>query len=336
MGKDNLFLGFGRGKLGDIVFSRTNGEQVFRTRNRSPKNPRTILQLSQRVIMKTVSLGYSMLQDICNHSFQGLQEGTPNQSRFARLNVAKIRAQITAEHPDWQEEDLLNSALTNFNYKSMSLAVWRAFQVSEGTLPNQHVVFDNSVFQLQFPVAQTGLTAATLTYQQVVDGLGLERGDQLTFLLLSIDDREDLELEHSVFNSFLYARVILEPDDGDMSSLFFGDGGAINKPNGRNEGNLTLTFTPAASTAPDYFTPSVEGISSDAGKINSLAAVAVIASRQSGGIWQRSTQSLVLRPTTSSISGHLTWDHDIAYLGDAIQSYMTARNSSLYLNQANF
>lgn len=336
MGKDNLFLGFGRGKLGDIVFSRTNGEQVFRTRNRSPKNPRTVLQLTQRIIMKTASLGYSMMQEICNHSFQGLQEGTPNQSRFARLNVAKIRAQITEEYPDWQESDLAGSVLDNFNDKSSSLAVYRDFVVSEGTMPNMHVVFANSVYQLQFPVAQAGLTAATLTYQQVVDGLGLSRGDQLTFLLLSIDDRDDEDIDDSHFNSFYFARVILEPNDGDMSSLFFGDGGAINKPNGRNEGNLTLTFTPAASTVPDYFTPAIDGITNDANKINSLAAVAVIASRMSGGVWQRSTQSLVLRPYRSDVPGHLIWDHGTAALGDAIDSYTVSRNSSLYLNQANF
>ena len=28
MSKGNLFLGFGRGKVGDVVFSRLNGEQV--------------------------------------------------------------------------------------------------------------------------------------------------------------------------------------------------------------------------------------------------------------------------------------------------------------------
>lgn len=332
MGKDNLFLGFGRGKLGDVVFSRTNGEQVFRARNRSPKNPRTALQLTQRVVMKTVSLGYSLLQDICNHSFQGLQEGTMNQSRFAKLNVQKIRAQISREYPDWNEQDLLSSSLSNFSPKSGSLAVYRDFQVSEGSLPTMDCVFDNSAFCLQFPVAEEALTAATLTYAQVATGLGLQRGDQITFLQLSIDDTESEE-EVFEFNSFRYARIILEPSDGDMSSPFFNDG-AINKPNPSNEGSVALTFTPAASSKPDYFTFLLDGIVAAAGNINSSAAAAVIASRLSGGIWQRSTQSLVLRPSDVAVTGHLSWDHSVGYLGDAIQSFMTSKNSSLYLNQS--
>ena len=47
MSKGNLFLGFGRGKVGVVVFSRLNGEQVTRARNRSPRKPKYPLQLLQ-------------------------------------------------------------------------------------------------------------------------------------------------------------------------------------------------------------------------------------------------------------------------------------------------
>lgn len=51
MAKGNMLLGYARGKVGSLVFSRRKGEQVTRPRNFSPANPRTLAQLSQRVKM---------------------------------------------------------------------------------------------------------------------------------------------------------------------------------------------------------------------------------------------------------------------------------------------
>lgn len=329
MAKDNIFLGFGRGKIGDIVMYRANGTQVTRARNRSPKNPQTPLQLLQRVILKTSAGAYSMLQEITNHSFQGLAEGTPSQSRFTELNVKYFRTLLKEEIESGVAEEILASNKTNFASKATSLPEMNPYVVSEGSMGSQSVQFVGGLFSLMFVVPQAGATAATLTYQQVVDGLGLTRGDQITFLCLSTDDSEGT----GKFNGFRYARVILEPSDGDMSSTFFADG-AINKPNGRNEGNISLSFVPVADEVPAHLTFSIEGIDTAAAKVNSVAAATVIASRLVGGTWQRSKQSLVMRPDTVSVAGHLQWEWGIDYLADAIASYMTMTESSLYLNQA--
>lgn len=329
MAKDNIFLGFGRGKIGDIVMYRANGTQVTRARNRSPKNPQTPLQLLQRVILKTSAGAYSMLQEITNHSFQGLAEGTPSQSRFTELNVKYFRTLLKEEIESGVAEEILASLKTNFASKATSLPEMNPYVVSEGSMGSQMVQFVGGLFGLMFVVPQAGATAATLTYQQVVDGLGLTRGDQVTFLCLSTDDSEGT----GKFNGFRYARVILEPSDGDMSSTFFAEG-AINKPNARNEGIISLAFVPVAGEVPAHLTFSIEGIDSAAGKVNSVAASTVIASRLVGGTWQRSKQSLVMRPDTVSVAGHLQWEWGIDYLADAIASYMTMTESSLYLNQA--
>lgn len=329
MAKDNIFLGFGRGKIGDIVMYRANGTQVTRARNRSPKNPQTPLQLLQRVILKTSAGAYSMLQEITNHSFQGLAEGTPSQSRFTELNVKYFRTLLKDEIESGVAEEILASNKTNFASKSTSLPEMNPYVVSEGSMGSQMVQFVGGLFGLMFVVPQTGATAATLTYQQVVDGLGLNRGDQITFLCLSTDDAEGT----GKFNGFRYARVILEPSDGDMSSTFFADG-IINKPNARNEGNVSLAFVVASGEVPAHLTFSIEGIDTAASKVNSVAAATVIASRLVGGTWQRSKQSLVMRPDTISVTGHLQWEWGIDFLADAIASYMTMTESSLYLNQA--
>ena len=89
-----MLQGMARGKVGDIVFSRLNGEQISRVRNRNPKNPRTNAQLYQRAIMATVMQAYSAGKEIFDHSFQGKSVGAANQRRFMSLNAKKLRDQI--------------------------------------------------------------------------------------------------------------------------------------------------------------------------------------------------------------------------------------------------
>lgn len=333
MAKDNIFLGFGRGKLGDLVMYRANGTQITRARNRSPRNPQTPLQLLQRVCMKTCATAYSLLQDITNHSFQGRMEGTQSQSRFTELNIKYFRGLLAEEIESGDPLAILSSMKTNFATKASSLPEFNPYEVSEGSMNTQRVQFMNGLFGLCFKVPQAGAAAETLTYQQVVDGLGLSRGDQLTFLLLSVDDSGESEIALGQFNGFRYSRVILEPNDGDMASLFLSNG-TVNKPNARNEGNISLAFVAASGDVPAHLTFSIEGMSTAAYLVNSVGAAAVISSRLSGGIWQRSSQALVLRPTALTVSGHLQFAHNVDSLAAAIASYMTMTESSLYLNQA--
>lgn len=331
MAKGNIFLGFGRGKVGDIVLSRQNGEQVTRARNRSPKNPRTPLQLLQRVVMATASGAYSLMQEITDHSFQGEQVGTQNQSRFIRRNVALLRATLAEEINAGDEQTITSSAKANFSVKGSSLPEMNPYQVSEGTLLPSQTIFADSLFGLRVPGIAS--TAVAPTYQQVVDGLGLQRGDQLTFLVLSTNDTEDGGEEvQSTFNGFAFARVILDPANGDMSSSFLTTN-AVNSPNERNEGNITLTWAQVDGIG-TVLQFSIPGINTASGTASTVAAASVIVSRQAGGVWQRSTQYLVIRPSALSTPGHLEFDAETHYLGDAVLSYMQEVSSSLYLNQA--
>lgn len=326
MSKGNLFLGFARGKVGDVVFSRNSGEQVARARNRSPKNPQSALQMLQRVCMKTSSSAFSMMQAICNHSYQGRQEGTPCQSRFTELNVAQMRRQLRDLIEQGDPVDILESIESNFAGKYDTGAQIRQYVISEGTLPVMSYSMP-SALQCVAVFAIPGITTATattMTYQQVIDALGLQAGDQITFLALSVDDTKD----GSIFNAFKFARVILMPSDGDLTKPFFkaGTGGVdqvINLPNEANEG--TIAFTVGSGEVNFY----LAGIEAAKNNVYSTAACAVIASRLSGGVWQRSTQSLSLADFEA-----LQFAHDEAYLSGAIASFLTIQNSSLYLNQA--
>ena len=330
MSKGNLFLGMARGKVGDVVFSRHNGEQVARARNRAPKNPQTPLQLLQRVVLKTASGAYSLMQEIADHSFQGSQQGTPNQSRFIRVNVDLLRAKLADEINSGDPEVIIGSATANFSTKGNSLAEMNAYQVSEGSIAPVQTNWDGSSFALMLTGISSEVT--TLTYQNVIDALGLQRGDQLTFIWLSTDDRSNPEAQNSKFNSFVYSRVILEPADGNMDGAFIANG-AVSQPNERNEGliGLVADLSPQSEERIQFTNPSVVQA---AGNARSVAGAAVIVSRLNGGIWARSTQFLTLRPSNPASTGHLNFDAEADYLGDAILSFMTEATSSLYLNQA--
>ena len=70
----------GRGKLGDIVLTRIDGQQIARPRNRQPKNPRTNKQLYQRAVMATVMQAYSAGIKIFDHSFPRVSPSAPPTS----------------------------------------------------------------------------------------------------------------------------------------------------------------------------------------------------------------------------------------------------------------
>lgn len=332
MAKDNLFLGFARGKVGSIVFYRAKGEQVTRSLNAAPSNPQTALQLLQRVCFKSSSVAYSLFAPITDHSFEGLDAGTPSQSRFAQRNIALMRAQLADVINSGDEEEILTSAESNFATKADTLPPFRPYVMSEGHAPVVSPAltsFGADEVSLTLP----GLWGEAPTYDDVVNTLGLQRGDQLTFLFLSVDDTTDSH----VFNGFHFARVILEPANGDFTTPFISSG-AVNSPNARNQGILGVSIQLASDTRYLTFSAATDDrlIMDDvAGSVNTLAAVGVIVSRQVGNTWQRSNCELLLRSDVTTVQGHLQWDHSTGYLADAIASFRAAGAvSTAYLNQA--
>lgn len=333
MSKGNLFLGQGRGAVGDVVFTRVNGEQVARARNRHPKNPKTVIQLLQRVIMKTSALSYSMFRDITDHSFQGKQMGTENQSEYARLNVTAMRSQLAELINDNDAEEILSSTEFNFAGRNDALPVLREYIMSSGNLPPVTASEGRNGFEIpQFIAFEWDLSAsggAGPSYADFVAAFGLQQGDQMTFLFAYVDDTQD---GPAIIN-FKYSRIILEPADGDMTKRIFApiSQGATDysvwpeTANPRNEGNIFINST-GQVVGRDNETEYVAGTRS------TLAGFAVIVSRQSGGVWLRSRAVLTAR--SNEVGSGTSFDHGTAILADAIYSFMKDTSSTLYLNQA--
>lgn len=334
MAKGNLFLGYASGKIGSVVMYRSKGAQVSRALNPSPSNPQSALQMLQRVTLKTSSLAYSLLQDICNHAFEGYAEGTPSQSVFVARNVALMRSQLADYINSGDEQEILGCLEANFNAKTDAYPAFRSYLVSEGRAP-----------QIAYSLGQIEPGAASIaldyefddipTYDELISRMGLSRGDQLTFLFLSVDDTD---VTHT-FNNFYYARVILEPANGDFTTPFCDINGDIQSPNPRNNGGLRVyTVKNEDENTELMFDAYIEGraiISRLAGRENSLGAAGVIVSRQVGNTWQRSNCKLLVRSSVQTDPQHLTWDHEVGYLSDAIASYLkSGAVSTAYLNQA--
>lgn len=291
MSKGNLFMGNASGKLADVVLYRNAGAQVARLRVRNPKNPRSEQQLIQRVIQSTASKAYSVLQAICNHAFEGKQSRTANQSEFMRLNVARDRYRVSVAPMGWR-------SLSNFNSRDLVEPLANNYIVASGSIPEMQFSGDGQAFSIG---AGSGLTS-TDTYQQVCDKLGLQAGDQITILNVSVGNNGEM-------SDLNVARIILEPSDGDMSSVFLGTGGAVNKANEKNQGGFSVAIVDG-----------VLGIE----LTKSGGAGTIIISRYANGKWLRSTARMFV---ASSIDNPPT-------LGAAVDSWKTAVTSDKYLNQA--
>lgn len=86
--KGNLFLGYGRGSVGDVVFSRTGGQQVGRARNRRPNNPRSKAQMAQRSLFADAVKFFTRgRQALFQFAFESKSAAESDYNAFMRLNA---------------------------------------------------------------------------------------------------------------------------------------------------------------------------------------------------------------------------------------------------------
>lgn len=262
MAKGNMLLGQARGSVGDIVFSRVNGQQVIKSKASEVKNPQTTAQLIQRIILNTISQAYSKMSEICDHSFEGIANGQMSMSYFMQKNLNLLRYTLS------QIGDLNASAPCFAPIGNNGLAS-NSYVIAKGSLPEI------------LPVVAGGgvdIAIANNTYAAVLAATGLQRGDQLTIITVDGEDLSD--------QKFVYSRIILDPRDAEGGELGleteFITNNAINAANPRNE-NRGHSY----SYGEGAFTASVATSAINMG--------CAIASRQKAdGSWLRSNAVLLL------------------------------------------
>lgn len=196
MAKGNLFQGMGRGKVGDVVFSRLNGEQISRVRNRHPKNPRSNSQLYQRAIMATVMQAYSAGKAIFDHSFEGYAVGAQNQRRFLSLN-AKMLRQLVAT--DINTPIATNSQKARVVAPGVSVPVANPFIISRGSYQQKFFSArndENEGIIFKTPSANSNETVAAYAART-----GLIAGDIYTFVVFA--EKSDIAYQSSLYDDAL-------------------------------------------------------------------------------------------------------------------------------------
>lgn len=185
MSKGNLLLGFARGSIGDVTFSRSNGEQVARARNRQPANPNTESQAIQRAVTASVARLYSMGQSIFNHAFQGLKVGAENQQEFMKRNMALLRSLVLSDINNGRADGLASGRISA---PGLSIPVpFVGMQVSNGNYPQEAFRWNISGFYFALPAALSGETIAAYCSR-----VRLVADDIYTFGLIGIDTNDSV------------------------------------------------------------------------------------------------------------------------------------------------
>lgn len=166
MAKSKGFFGIRTGSTKNFTFSELHGEQITKERVSKVKNPRTISQMRQRMLMATIGAAYSYLKAIADHSFEGKTVGQQNMSEFMRLNLNKFR-----------DVSLNNSAAYAFNAYQDKLINPMRFILAKGSLPAMPFVINaTNQIELSYNVTDTS------TAEKVYEVMGLNKGDMVTFV----------------------------------------------------------------------------------------------------------------------------------------------------------
>lgn len=277
MAKGNMLLGQARGKVGDLVFSRNNGQQVVRARAAVVKNPQSEAQIVQRIILNTVAQAYSKMIAIVDHSFEGVQVGQQTMSAFMATNLNRLRRSVSA----WQQQQGSLNGIYSFSpLGSKELAI-NPFVVAVGSLnPIIPAAFANNSDGEACVVLNLPGAPAELTYESFIEAFNLQRGDQITFIQMTHDDVQGV--------MFGYNRIILDPQDNQgiaapLNSPLFVDG-AVNYPHERNNGSFARVLYSDGS------------LLFSVGSGTPVASAIIVSRQRADGSWLRSNAALYVTP----------------------------------------
>lgn len=260
MAKSKGFFGLRSGSTKNFTFSELNGQQITKERVYKVKNPRTLQQMRQRMVMATVSAAYSYLKEICDHSFEGFGVGSPCMSEFMRINLDSLKAKA--------QNDAAVVAFNAYQDKNINPV---PFMVSKGSL--NEIVPSITDGKLSWSTPKND--ADTTTAEGVYAALGLNQGDMVTFILCGGDFVSNAAL---TFAPQPLAITRLHADkQGAVSSL--ANAFTIES---NNQGNINIDFSMGTNIV-------IEAA------CDKLVMGAVIISRKAADKWLRSNATMVVK-----------------------------------------
>ena len=168
MAKGNMFIGNGRGKVGNLVVSTRAGEQITRVYQPRVANPKSFMQMLQRArFANAVKFYKKAVQNFFKFAFEDKKKTESDYNAFMRHNV-------------------MNSALlSKVNVGDAYFPALGRWVMSSGSLPNPFNIeaaesagfsFDNDGFEGQATIGQISSSLI---------GQGFNSGDIITFVLIT-------------------------------------------------------------------------------------------------------------------------------------------------------
>lgn len=171
-----MFLGFARGKVGSVVFSRRKGEQITRSRNENPANPRTMSQQEQRVKMiAPVQFYKTAVSTFFKFAFDDKKEKESDYNAFIRRNLREVPGPYFTKNM--------------YNLKYPAFAPWIVSGSSFPQIMADVSYYNDDFIKIAIPVAiNSSSTTHTATVGEVSKEIiaaypQLQDGDMLTFLI---------------------------------------------------------------------------------------------------------------------------------------------------------
>ena len=260
MAKSKGFFGLRSGSTKNFTFSEHNGQQITKERVYKVKNPRTLQQMRQRMVMATVSAAYSYLKEICDHSFEGIGVGSPCMSEFMRVNLDALKSKA--------QNDAAVVAFNAYQDKNINPV---PFMVAKGSLNEIVPTIADGKLGWSTPKGE----ADTTTAEGIYAALGLNQGDMVTFILCGGDFINNAAL---TFAPQPLAITRLHADkQGAVSSL--ADAFTVES---NNQGNINVDFNMGANIVFEA-------------ACDKLVMGAVIISRKAADKWLRSNATMIVK-----------------------------------------
>lgn len=256
MAKSKGFFGIRTGSTKNFTFSELNGAQITKERVSKVKNPRTISQMRQRMLMATIGAAYSYLKVIADHSFEGKTVGQMCMSEFMRLNLNKFR--------DAAKDSNAPYAMNAYGDKLINPM---RYILAKGSIPAlPYVINASNQIELSYNVEDVS------TAEKIYDAMGIKKGDMLTFCWV-------------VGNASLISGVFkYTPAQFNIVRLKADKTGAVANPHDA----FTYESNHADLDINVVFSQKVLKLTSTMANFG-----AVIQSRQVGGMWLRSDATMV-------------------------------------------
>lgn len=182
MAKSKSFFGLRRGSTRDHTFYIQDGKQITRSRVEHVKNPRSLAQMQQRMIMSTAIAAYKGMKDICDHSWEGVEYGAKSFQKFMSVNTRLLREDLATDD---------NFLMANYQQKKFFLG---AYQLSDGTFngPDSNIIelddsYERYTVQLTVNFGEIIPHFNAYNNQQIMDFLGINEGDTITLVNILTD-----------------------------------------------------------------------------------------------------------------------------------------------------